>query len=121
MEATRSRKKDRWADNFSLVKPWSPQMVAKRRRVWVKLLGVPLHVWEERCFKDMENFIGEFIDFDIVNAERKRLDEVRLLIYTKQFGFINKKIFLKVVGEMFEVWRRRTFQWSQNLEGVRRS
>lgn len=79
-------------------------MVAKRRRVWVKLLGVPLHVWEERCFKDMGNFIGEFIDFDIVNTERKRLDEVRLLIYTTQFSFINKKFFLKVVGEMFEVW-----------------
>lgn len=79
-------------------------MVAKRRRVRFKLLGVPLHVWEERCFKDIGNFIGEFIDFDMVTAERKRLDVVRLLISTKQFGFINKKVNLMVIGAMVEVW-----------------
>jgi len=51
----------------------------------------------------MGNFIGDFIDFDMATAERKRLDVVRLLVSTKLFGFINKKVFLKVMGATYEV------------------
>jgi len=37
IEATRPMKVEWWEANFSWVKPWSPQMVARKRKVWVKL------------------------------------------------------------------------------------
>jgi hypothetical protein len=78
-------------------------MVAKKKRVWVKCRGVPLHVWEEKCFKMMGDFLGEFPDFDLATAERKRLDVVRLLIATENFAFINQKLRLKMMGALFDV------------------
>jgi len=104
LEATRGRKKEWWEANFALVTPWSPQLVAKKRRVWLKLWGVPLHVWEEKSFKQMGDFIGDFLDFDMITAERKNLDVVRLLVSTKLFGFINKNVHFLVMGASYEVW-----------------
>lgn len=38
VEALR-RKREWWEANFAKVIPWSPNLVAKRRRVWVKCRG----------------------------------------------------------------------------------
>jgi len=41
MKAARGRKKEWWDANFAMVKSWSPNMVAKKRRVWVICRGCP--------------------------------------------------------------------------------
>jgi len=62
IEAARSVKKEWWDANFKMVKPCSPNMVSRKRKVWVKLWGVPLHVWDDKFFKHIEK-----IDFQIIH------------------------------------------------------
>jgi hypothetical protein len=52
---------------FKEMKPWAANIFNDRREVWVKVLGVPLHVWGENFFKLVGARFGEFVDFDAEN------------------------------------------------------
>lgn len=62
--------KEWWEAHFKEMKVWSPNLVAKGRIVWIKILGIPLHVWEEKTFKQLGNQYEEFLDFDEVTISR---------------------------------------------------
>jgi hypothetical protein len=49
---------------FREVQPWSPNCFADRRDTWVKVYGIPLHIWGENLFKAIGGKYGEFLDFD---------------------------------------------------------
>jgi len=40
------------------VNKWYLQLLAKKRRVWVQLWGVPLHIWEDEFFKKIAASLG---------------------------------------------------------------
>lgn len=42
-----------WSVVFKDIKRWSPQLVASRRRVWLKVYGISMHMWEEGFFKQI--------------------------------------------------------------------
>ncbi|MCI34245.1 hypothetical protein A2U01_0055463, partial [Trifolium medium] len=69
----------------SEVKPWSPGCYTDRRETWVKIYGIPLHVWGENLFKAIGRKFGEFIDFDNNTASRAKLDVAKIKISTS-FG-----------------------------------
>ncbi|MCI38605.1 DUF4283 domain protein, partial [Trifolium medium] len=64
LEAMVKAKEDWLCYYFKDVKPWSSDAFNDRREVWVKVLGVPLHVWSESFFKQVGARFGEFVDFD---------------------------------------------------------
>ncbi|MCI34142.1 DUF4283 domain protein, partial [Trifolium medium] len=35
-----------WQKKFSYIKPWSPLHRSSGRRIWVRIFGVPPHVWD---------------------------------------------------------------------------
>ena len=100
----RAKKRDWWKATFSKVVPWSPNLVATSRRVWVQLRGIPLHIWHENFFKRVGNLFGSFLDFDEKTASRKRLDVANILISTKKIWRIDEWVSLKVMGAVFKVW-----------------
>jgi hypothetical protein len=63
-----------WNLMFKKVVKWSPQLVVDSRTVWVKVFGIPLHVWEETLFKKLGSLFGVFVDFDEDTISRKRLN-----------------------------------------------
>jgi hypothetical protein len=44
IEKAYASNKEWWERWFSSVKPWRPDILPRRRRVWVRLFGVPLHI-----------------------------------------------------------------------------
>ncbi|MCI37945.1 DUF4283 domain protein, partial [Trifolium medium] len=53
-----------WDGLLDEIKPWSPNQVFSRRRMWVRMYGVPLHVWGVSTFQKIANRCGEFIATD---------------------------------------------------------
>lgn len=103
IERARAEKKEWWANNFLYVQKWLPHLIGKKRRTWVKLYGVPLHVWDESFFKIFAGKIGVFIDFDSDTADKKRFDVARLLISTYRWGFIDDWVKVEVMGARYDI------------------
>jgi len=57
--------------------------------VWLKVYGLPLHVWEEQGFKHFGDLFGSFLDFDEETIGFKRLDFARILVNYSRLDFIN--------------------------------
>jgi hypothetical protein len=93
-----------WRGLFSSVKRWSPNRVALKRRVWLKVYGLPLHVWDEKCFKQLGALYGDFVDFDEDTINLNRLDLARICVNASNMAFINEKIRVEIMGAMFDVW-----------------
>jgi hypothetical protein len=89
---------------FKVVRPWSAEIFNDRRVVWVKVVGVPLHVWGENFFKLVGSRFGEFVDFDADTASRARLDVARIKISTPCRGLIESTVQVSALGCLYEVW-----------------
>lgn len=92
-----------WSSVFKEVKTWKPNLVAKSRLVRLSFFGLPIHVWEEEVFKKLGVLFGEFIDFDEAIIGRKRFDRARILVATDRMVLIQENIWIKVMGEDFEI------------------
>jgi hypothetical protein len=78
LQAMTRAKPDWLSYYFKEFKAWSPNCFADRRVIWVKVLGIPLHVWGENLFKVIGGKYGEFLDFDESTASRQKLDVARI-------------------------------------------
>jgi hypothetical protein len=83
---------------FNKVTPWSPSSFASSREVWVKVYGIPLHVWGENLFKAIGSRYGEFIDFDNNTASRAKLDVARIKMATGFCGEIDDALKIMALG-----------------------
>jgi len=104
LERARKEKKEWWSNHFLKIQKWLPHHTGIRRRTGVKLYGVPLHIWEEAIFKKIGERLGEFLDFDVDTAERKRFDVARILISTYRWGFIDDWVRVEVMGAVYNIW-----------------
>jgi hypothetical protein len=83
---------------FRKVFPWSPACFVDKRDTWVKVYGIPLHVWGENLFKAIGDKYGEFLDFDNSTASRAKLDVACLKIATDFRGKIDDSVLIKAMG-----------------------
>jgi len=102
-EVTRNHK-EWWESMFSKISKWSPNKVAVRRSVWLKVMGIPLHVWEEPTFKALGSLFGVFLDFDEVTISKKRLDWARIKVSTGRKFFIDEQVNISVMGAVYGLW-----------------
>ncbi|KAK2375108.1 hypothetical protein QL285_076019 [Trifolium repens] len=114
--STMVRAKEDWLTYyFKEVKPWDTNMFNDKREVWVKVLGVPLHVWGENFFKLVGARFGEFVDFDAATASRSRLDVARIKLSTPCRSLIDTAIQVRAMGCNYQVWvveeKRPELQW----------
>lgn len=42
------------------IRPWEPGIVSKERLVWLNIVGVPTHAWNEQFFKQLVQLIGGY-------------------------------------------------------------
>ncbi|GKV24793.1 hypothetical protein SLEP1_g34360 [Rubroshorea leprosula] len=125
LEEFLNRSKDLVELWFEWIKPCSLSTVSSLcRLVWLRLNGVPLKAWSERCFTELGNIIGEVILVDEDTRSKSFLCEGRVLILSAEKRKISTTICLRVDGEDFpiavseEEWRMDPDWW---LAGERRN
>ncbi|GLT45722.1 hypothetical protein SLA2020_195340 [Shorea laevis] len=91
---------NQWFDD---IKPWSPNMVATERFVWLKCLGVPLQVWGSEFFASIASTWGTFISLDDNTRLKKRFDVAKVLISTSEQKTITENLIYKINGHMYSI------------------
>ncbi|WJX81141.1 hypothetical protein P8452_64061 [Trifolium repens] len=93
-----------WDKCFSKIIPWSPNLVSESRETWIQIFGIPLHAWDESCFKSVAGRFGVFLDFDEATIAKHRLDMARVKLRTVRRVLIDTVVQLSVMGSTFDVW-----------------
>ncbi|GAU43791.1 hypothetical protein TSUD_285430 [Trifolium subterraneum] len=104
VERLMRRKKDSLDYYFSKLKPWNPGLFAINREVWIKVYGIPLHIWGEKLFKMVGAKLGGFLDFDEDTAALGRFDVARLKILTTIWEYIDVVLKVETEGVCFNLW-----------------
>ncbi|KAL4564732.1 hypothetical protein LXL04_028802 [Taraxacum kok-saghyz] len=53
--------KPTWSNWFASLELWSGQKITYQRVAWVKIEGIPFHVWESSCFDSIGGLFGRVI------------------------------------------------------------
>ncbi|KAF2283502.1 hypothetical protein GH714_011139 [Hevea brasiliensis] len=77
---------------FFNITPWNAMLTQTKRLIWLKLIGVPLHLLSSHFFKWISYKLVSFVSIDNPTSSRIIFDCVRLLIMTDYKGLINKTI-----------------------------
>lgn len=73
-------------------------MVDEERVTWVRLFGIPCHVWNDEFFRFMALTFGAHIRADNVTESQAKLDVAHFLICTKCYLLINEVLSVNIEG-----------------------
>ncbi|WJX96459.1 hypothetical protein P8452_77662 [Trifolium repens] len=93
-----------WERCFSKIIPWKPNLLSESRETWIQIFGIPLHAWDECCFKSVVGKFGVFLDFDEATISKHRFDLARVKLRTVRRELIDTVVQLSVRGGIFDVW-----------------
>jgi hypothetical protein len=82
-------------------------------RAWLRLYGLPLHAWNEKCFELCVLDCGCYLRRDNCSLGRKLFDFARVLIATSFLDFVNLVDKILVDGVLVEV--KIIEEWRFNL------
>ena len=81
--------KEFFAHFFTNVVRWDKEVLPFRRGAWLRLYGIPIHVWNENFFKLCVMDYGTYLRTDEMSLERGRFDFARVLISTRSLDTIS--------------------------------
>lgn len=88
----------------SYLRNWKDSDHNGRRRIWLSVYGVPLHVWSDQFFKKIGNIFGKIVQIKEETSLRKNLEKGRILIDTPIFDLIRKKLNFRIWDMVFEIY-----------------
>jgi len=65
---------------FEVLKPWNKNIMMGNKVVWMRCRGLPLHLWNMDCFKQVADNVGTLLDVDEATAQWERLEFARLKV-----------------------------------------
>ena len=83
--------------------PWKEEVLPFQRGAWIRLYGIPIHVWNESFFKLCVLDCGRFLRTDSCSFNRERFDYTRVLIPTTSLDVVNTSDQILVDGVMVEI------------------
>ncbi|GKV51081.1 hypothetical protein SLEP1_g57759 [Rubroshorea leprosula] len=102
---------------FESLKPWEKATEEKSRMVWLRIAGVPLKAWSERCFRMIGETIGEVLMIHDDTKKKSILWDGRVLILCPDSSKISKRTKLRVEEQVYEIeiveeeWRSDPDWW----------
>jgi hypothetical protein len=92
-----------WGGLLEDIKPWTPNLVGTKRKLWLRLYGVPLHAWGLTLFQRIASRCGDFVALDEATASRSRFDVARIQIDSSLLGYIDFVNKIRIQGALFKV------------------
>jgi hypothetical protein len=78
-------------------------MASVKRESWVRIYGLPLHVWGENAFRLLIKPWGDYVGVDEETRQRARFDVARVKILTSATESIDTVSNIKVLDDLFAV------------------
>ncbi|GLU02748.1 hypothetical protein SLE2022_199860 [Rubroshorea leprosula] len=88
---------------FEEVRPWTPQLTANERYVWIRCQGAPVNVWGSDFFSTMGCTWGKFMCLDDSTSKKERFDVARFLISTPIMETISVSREIKINGSFYKL------------------
>ncbi|GLU06333.1 hypothetical protein SLE2022_233750 [Rubroshorea leprosula] len=103
---------DTW---FEFVLPWAIASSYRSRLVWVRISGIPLNAWSDRCFNMIGGIVGEVVMVHEDTKSKSMLCEGRVLVLVPETHKILKVLKLMVDGQLYEIQIVEE-EWRSNLD-----
>ena len=86
-----------WVFSWSeAIERWKPTDVCRKRFIWLRCEGIPLHAWCKQVFASIGNLWGSFIKMDEITESKEKFDAERIIICTSMpeilVGLVNFNI-----------------------------
>ncbi|GLT99467.1 hypothetical protein SLE2022_169040 [Rubroshorea leprosula] len=100
-----------------VIYPWDMAPLNNCRMVWLRISGVPLKAWSDRCFEWIADTVGEVVMLHADTKSKAILCDGRVLVLCAEKHKVSKTIKLKVVEKMYEItvmeeeWRADPDWW----------
>ncbi|KAL4576222.1 hypothetical protein LXL04_012313 [Taraxacum kok-saghyz] len=95
--------KARWRDWFRWVVRADQQALKYERTAWIKILGLPLHLWDEQNFTAIASRFGRIVSpFDNI-SHRRDYSMGKVGVLTSEQKWINEEITVKAGGIEYKV------------------
>ncbi|GKV39573.1 hypothetical protein SLEP1_g47330 [Rubroshorea leprosula] len=110
---------------FEDIQSWEKQVQDRSKMAWLRITGIPLKAWSDRCFKMIGESVGEVVKIHEDTSTRSILCDGRILVICHTEHKISKRIALKVEEKWYEIqvtkeeWRSDPDWWLS--DGDRRS
>ncbi|GLT94098.1 hypothetical protein SLE2022_118570 [Rubroshorea leprosula] len=105
---------DLWCEE---IYPWHLAPLNRGRMVWLRISGVPLQAWCDRCFERIAETMGEVVMLHTDTKSKAILCDGRVLILSDDKHKVSKTLKLKVEEKLFEIlvteeeWRADPDWW----------
>ncbi|GKV50668.1 hypothetical protein SLEP1_g57366 [Rubroshorea leprosula] len=105
---------DAWFDD---IQPWRAAYVQRGRLAWLRISGVPLQAWNDRCFEMVGGTVGEVVRIHEDTRRKSILCDGKVLVLCSEAPKVSKTISLKVDEKMYEIdvveeeWRSDPDWW----------
>ncbi|GLU15564.1 hypothetical protein SLE2022_320410 [Rubroshorea leprosula] len=102
---------------FESISPWAVATSHRSQLVWVRISGIPLKAWSDRCFTMIGGTVGEVVMVHEDTKCKSVLCEGRVILLVPETQKISKVLKLKVDGQLYEVqiveeeWRSNPDWW----------
>ncbi|KAL4326266.1 hypothetical protein GQ457_11G028620 [Hibiscus cannabinus] len=81
---------------FCTIQPWEDDFCINDRVAWIKVIGIPLHCWCYRTFKNIAGVWGYLLQVEENEFQSMGAEHVTLTITTSQMERINGEVTLEV-------------------------
>ncbi|GLU17138.1 hypothetical protein SLE2022_335320 [Rubroshorea leprosula] len=105
---------------FEDIQPWDKQVQDRSRMAWLRITGIPLKAWSDRCFKMIGESVGEVVKIHDDTSTKSILCDGRILVICHAEHKISKQIAMKVEEKWYEIqvveeeWRFDPDWWLSN-------
>lgn len=103
MESFVEDKKAWWEQWFVSIQPWEPYDIDEERFVWIRIPGVPCHVWGEKLFAVLAETQGTYVKCDEETLLKTRMDEAKVCLRTKRMDLLDETFKINIEGKLFTV------------------
>ncbi|KAK9046484.1 hypothetical protein V6N11_052371 [Hibiscus sabdariffa] len=86
---------------FGRLEEWSTSAEYASRRAWLSISGLPIHLWSEGLFRNIDGLWGKYLRVDAATEEPTSFERARILIETSVRGRIDEVVEVASLGIMF--------------------
>ncbi|XP_058726326.1 uncharacterized protein LOC131597659 [Vicia villosa] len=92
-----------WKSWFSDIKKWEEGMIGESRDVWLRIFGIPAHVWKSNFFVALAEVWGKFICVDERTAKGDVFDVARIMVKINFDLLIPEFFHVNINGKLFKL------------------
>lgn len=81
-----------WRKRFSELKPGNSYMDSPARLAWLKIVGLPLHMWSEGNFARIARLVGKLISPKMISMKLQDVSRGNICVLTERKTKINEEV-----------------------------